>query len=363
MKPGSLPALALMACLCISACSQQNKFINPVEEGITESVYASGMVKAKNQYQLYATVSGIIKDVLVKEGDEVKKGSPIYRINNEQVRLSVENAQLAASFSAVENNQSRFEELKASLNFAASKYRTDSSLFLRQQTLWSQGIGTRNELEQRQLAMENSASNLDIAQKKYDELTRQIQFNAKQAKKNLEITKAQENDFLIKSESDGRVFQLMKEKGETVNPQQPIATLGDSTAFQLELLVDEYDIAQIKLNQQIIVRLDSYKGKVFEARISKINPIMDERTRSFVVEAVFTNSPEKLYPNLSVETNIVLQSKPKTLTIPRTYLVQDSFVLLENKEKRKVTTGLMDYRKVEITGGLTVTDKLIEPKP
>ncbi|KYP13194.1 HlyD family efflux transporter periplasmic adaptor subunit, partial [Flavihumibacter sp. CACIAM 22H1] len=224
-----------------------------------------------------------------------------------------------------------------------------------------QGIGTRNELEQRQLAMENSAANLEIARRQYNELERQIRFTAQQARKNLAISREQQNDFIIKSESDGRVYKLLKEKGETVNLQQPIATIGNPDAFILELLVDEYDIARISEGQKVIVQMDSYKGQVFEARLTKIDPIMDERTRSFLVEASFIQAPEKLYPNLSAEANIVVQSKPKTLTIPRTYLVQDSFVLLENKEKRKVKTGLKDYQLVEILEGITVHDHLLDP--
>ena len=146
-----------------------------------------------------------------------------------------------------------------------------------------------------------------------------------------------------------------------MNLQQPIATIGDAGEFILELLVDEYDIARIKEGQKIIVQMDSYKGKIYEAVITRIDPIMDERTRSFLVEAGFINAPEKLYPNLSAEANIVVQTKEKTLTIPRNYLVQDSFVLLENKEKRKVTTGLKDYQIVEILDGITASDKLLDP--
>ena len=361
MKLTPFPAFLLLLLPVFSSCSDQENLIQPTEEGLTESVYASGTIKTRNQYQLYSTVSGIIEEVLVKEGDLVKKGSPIYKINNDLVRLNRENAQLAANYSAEENNRNRLKELKASLDFAISKFKTDSSLYKRQQELWNQGIGTRNELEQRELAMENAASNVESTRRRYDELERQIRFNAQQARKQLQITSTQQNDYIIKSESDGKVYKLLKEKGETVNPQQAIATMGDADNFILELLVDEYDIAKIKTGQKIIVTLDSYKGEVFEATLTRIDPIMDERTRSFLVEATFEKAPEKLYPNLSAEANIVIQTKAKTLTIPRNYLVQDSFVLLENKERRKVVTGLKDYKKVEILEGITASDKLVDP--
>ena len=130
-----------------------------------------------------------------------------------------------------------------------------------------------------------------------------------------------------------------------VNTQTPIAIIGDAESFILELQVDEYDIAQIRLGQKALISMDSYKGKVYEARITKINPIMNDRSRSFTVEAVFVTQPPSLYPNLTVESNILIHTKENALTIPRNYLFNDSLVILANKEKRKVTTGLKDYKK------------------
>ena len=80
-----------------------------------------------------------------------------------------------------------------------------------------------------------------------------------------------------------------------------------------------------------------------------------------MLDAVFVKGPAALYPNLTCEANIVIQQKEKALLIPRTYLLDGDQVLLENKEKRKVTTGLKDYQQVEIISGLTVNDIILKP--
>ena len=146
-----------------------------------------------------------------------------------------------------------------------------------------------------------------------------------------------------------------------VNTQSPVALVGDSSTFVLELQVDEYDIARIRPGQKILVSMDSYKGQVFEAVVEKINPLMSERSKSFTIDAGFITQPPALYPNLTCEANIVIQEKEKTLTIPRAYLLENNYVLLANKEKRKVTTGLKDYQKVEILSGVTVNDFILKP--
>jgi multidrug efflux pump subunit AcrA (membrane-fusion protein) len=107
--------------------------------------------------------------------------------------------------------------------------------------------------------------------------------------------------------------------------------------------------------------MDSYKGQVFEAKVSKIVPIMNERNKTFLIEADFNKAPEKLYPNLSAEANIVIQTKEQALLIPRNLLVDQQYVLLANGERRLVQTGLADYEQVEILSGITTADELLMP--
>ena len=146
-----------------------------------------------------------------------------------------------------------------------------------------------------------------------------------------------------------------------VNLQTPLAVVGGAGNFILELQVDEYDIEKIKPGQQILVTMDSYKNEVFEAEVTRVLPLMNERTRSFTIEAVFTKGPPALYPNLTTEANIVLQTRENTITIPRDFLVNDSTVMLADGKERKVVTGVMDFQKVEIINGLTTTDEIMKP--
>jgi multidrug efflux pump subunit AcrA (membrane-fusion protein) len=191
-------------------------------------------------------------------------------------------------------------------------------------------------------------------------MQKQVSFQAKQSQKNLQISKTITGDYTIKSEYDGKVYSILKEKGEMLNTQSPVALIGDAADFILELQVDEYDIAKIRLGQKIVLNMDSYKGEVFEAVVQKIDPLMSERSKSFTIEAAFTKQPPALYPNLTCEANIIIREKEKALTIPRSCLMEDDYVLMENNEKRKVTTGLKDYRKVEILNGLTVNDRILK---
>ncbi|WP_114779161.1 efflux RND transporter periplasmic adaptor subunit [Botryobacter ruber] len=345
----------------LASCKGEQETTTPTVEPITESVYASGIVKSRNQYQVFSKVNGLVQQVLVDEGDTVKQGEPIIRLVNETSRLSAENARLAAEYAALSANTEKLNELKANIDLAKTKRQHDSLLLVRQRNLWAEQIGTRVELEQKELAYKNSVTAHEAAILRYKDLKKQLNFAARQSQKNLQISRTQVNDFTITSETDGRVYSILKEPGEMVTTQAPVAVIGDADSFMLELQVDEYDIARVKPGQKVLLTLDSYRGQVFEAKVEKINPAMNERSRSFTVEAGFVTSPPALYPNLTTEANIVIQTKEKALTIPRPYLLDGAYVLTEDEEKKKVKTGLKDYEKVEILDGLTKNDVLLKP--
>ena len=354
-------ALLLYGLLFFS-CNDKTEKTKPVTENITESVYASAITKSKDQYQAFATVNGIINKIFVTENDLVKKGDPLIQVLDKSSTINRENASLAAGYADVNANREKLADAKNNITLAQSKCSNDSVLYQRQKNLWNENIGTRMEVEQRELAYKNSKTTLESEKIRYNDLLKQLEFNAKQAKNNLSISQSKESDFVIKSEMSGKVYSLIKVQGEMVNPQMPLAIIGDAAVFLLEMQIDEYDIAKIKLGQTVLLTMDSYKGEVFEAKVSKIIPLMNERSKSFTVEAEFVKQPPTLYPNLTAEANIIIQSKENALTIPRSYLINDSLVLIEKDKMKKVVTGLKDYQKVEIINGLTPNDFIFKPQ-
>lgn len=336
--------------------------MKPTIENIVESVYASGTVKSMDQYQVFSPVNGLVQKIFVSKGDTVKKDEPIMQVLSETARLNTENAQLTVENAAVSANRDKLNQQKATIELLKNKRANDSILLNRQRNLWSQDIGSRNDLDQRELNFKNDVESYDAAVFQYNDLLKQLQFAEAQAKKNLQINQSIAGDFTVRSQINGRVYDIEKEVGEMVTTQNPVAVIGGAHSFMLELQVDEYDIAKIKPGQKALLTMDSYRNQVFEARITRIIPIMNDRTRTFTAEAVFMTTPPSLYPYLTVEANIVIQTKENVLTIPRDYLAADSLVILSNGEKRKVVTGLKDYRKVEIISGLSAGDIIVKPE-
>ena len=344
------------------ACGKKQETSLPTVGPITESIYASGVLKTTDQYQAFVTVNGIVNEVLVQEGDSVHIGSPLLTITNETQRFSAENAALAANFNDLSANQGKLDEAKLVIETAKNKFRVDSSLYYRQKNLWNQQIGTKVDFELKELAYQTSRSNYLSAIQKYKDLKRALEFSSSQSKKNLQISTNQAQDFILRSKTNGIVYSILKSKGEIVTPQTPIAVIGNFRDFVLELQVDENDILRVQKGQKVVVTLDSYKKQVFEAEVTKLSEIMNERSKTFLVEAKFTKAPPKLFPNITFEANILLSQKDKVILVPRNFLKNDSIITLASGEERVVKIGLKDFQKAEVLSGLKATDEIVKPK-
>ncbi|MBK9639802.1 MAG: biotin/lipoyl-binding protein [Saprospiraceae bacterium] len=100
-------------------------------------------MRSKNQYQAFATVSGVINKLYVSEGDTVKKGTPILSISSEIQRLNRENAELNASFTDIQANQGKLSEAKMLIDFSFNKMKNDSSFISDKNLCGSRRLGQR----------------------------------------------------------------------------------------------------------------------------------------------------------------------------------------------------------------------------
>ena len=110
-------------------------------------------------------------------------------VSNETSKIARENASLAADYANLNTNQEKLADLQNSIVLAQSKYNNDSAIFKRQQNLWNQNIGSKFDLEQKELAYKNSKTALESVKLKYKDLLKQLKFNAEQSKNNLAISK------------------------------------------------------------------------------------------------------------------------------------------------------------------------------
>ena len=349
--------------LCLTSCGKKREKSLPIKTTITESVYSSVTIQPDSLYKAFAAVGGILEMNFVEEGEKVLKGSPIAQIINATPKLNTENARL--NLQLAKNNykgdNAVLKGIQEQINAAKLQVTNDSVNFYRQKSLWEQNIGSQVQFDNRKLAFELSGNNLSLLQSNYEQIRNELETKFKQAENNYKTSMIATKDFVVKSKINGTVYALYKNPGEIVNTMEPIASVGSSSNFIIEMLVDEVDIVKIRLGQMALITLDAYSSEVYEASISKIYPKKDERSQTFKIEAIFHNKPETLYPGLSGEGNIIIDRKEEALLIPKEFLIDEDKVETENGIVT-ITTGLQNLDHVEVISGIDATTYILKPE-
>jgi multidrug efflux pump subunit AcrA (membrane-fusion protein) len=345
------------------SCNSEVAKILPSKSTVTESVYSSVTVQPDSLYQAFAPVNGILDKNLVEEGDPVKKNTAIVQIIDNSPKLNSQNARLSYAL-AEENylgNAAILRSLEKEIANAKLKLVNDSINYYRQKNLWDRSIGSKAEFDTKKLAFEVSSNSVKILQENYFRTSNELKTRLNQANNNYKTSLIVAEDYTLRSKIEGKVYALYKNPGEIVSTMEPLAAVGSSHNFIIEMLVDEVDIVKVKLEQRVLVNLDAYKGRIFTAKVTKIFPKKDERNQTFKVEAAFDETPETVYPGLSGEANIIIAMKTNVLTLPKEYLTDGSKVRTENG-LTEVITGLEDLEVVEIISGITEDTWILKPE-
>lgn len=335
------------------------------EKQMTEAVYASGNILPQNEYKVFATADGILSQKMAQEGDEVKSNQVLFVIKNTQQNIRLGNAQDNYNIARQKYNLNSptLKELEVSIATAKTKMENDKINYERFKKLRKANVGTEADYDRAKLAYETSKNNYELQKARYESVKQDLLLNMQNAQSQVKLNAELNEDYLIRSLIEGRVFETYKEQGEVVRRGEAIALLGANKDVYIQLEVDELDIDKIKLNQEVLIKIDVYKDKVFKARITKIYQMLNKRNQSFRVDAKFIDEYPSVYSGLTVEANIIIQEKSKALAVPKSFLVgQDSIWILKNEreEKVKIKKGIENFEWVEVLKGIDKNTKIIK---
>jgi RND family efflux transporter MFP subunit len=358
--------LLITATIFVASCGNKANTYTPEYKSLTEAVYASGMVLPQNEYQVMSMGDGILVDILIKEGDYVKKDQPLFRIKSETMDARFQNA--VNIYKVAQNNYSNqspvLNELNSVLKVSREKLKNDSVYFSKAKILFEKNAISKNDYDKASLSFISSENDYNAKLQVYNRTKDQLYLELKNAESQFIITQEDKNNYLIRSYIDGMVYEVYKEPGETARRNEPLALIADASKVYIQLDIDEEDITKIKVGQEVLVKMDIYRGQIFRARINKVYPRLQVKNQSFRVDAYFTDSIPPLYSGITAEANIIIQEKERALVVPKSYLVnEDSLWIKQNgkKIKVKVKKGAENYEWVEVLEGLTENTKVLQP--
>lgn len=363
MKHSFLFILLVVAAFVSCKSSEEDASIKPTVRDISEYVYASANIVSQDKYQCRPSNSGIIQDILIKKGDKVKKGQLLFRISataNAKNKLTNATLNLEEMKTNLYGSNSKLNSIKIEIERIEEQNSIDSVNYERRLRLWNQEIGNKSELERSLLTYQSSTSRLESLHLEYDQLKLNLDNSYERAKNQVNTERSSLGDLEVRSQIDGEVFNVLKEVGEFISPQEIFAAIGSVNSFIINMNIDEVDISKIEIGDTAIISLEAYPDKVFESTLSYISNIKDQSTQTFVAESIFTESPTKLFNGLAGEANILVARRKNARVIPSAYLTRGNRVVTEDGEII-VRTGVKNLEFVEIIEGVDTSTTLIKP--
>jgi RND family efflux transporter MFP subunit len=307
------------------------------------SLTASGYVVAQRKAAVASKGTGRLIWLGVVEGDKVKKGQIIGRLEDNDIHALLDQA-------------------KANLLLTQADLKDADNSYNREKALLKTGSATKMEV--------------DAAEARYLRVIASIEA----AKSNINSQEIALENMLIRAPFDGTVLTKNADIGEIVSPlgasstsRAAIVTMADMSSLEVEADVSESNIEKIKINQESDIVLDAYPDKSYEGYVSKIIPTADRSKATVMVKVGFKHYDDRVLPEMSAKV-LFLSDKPKdeakdekpALIVPMTSLTNRGgrdVVYLVREEKTvevSVTTGRKFNAYVEITSGITDGDKVID---
>ena len=307
------------------------------------SLTASGYVVAQRKAAVASKGTGRLIWLGVVEGDKVKKGQIIGRLEDNDIHALLDQA-------------------KANLLLTQADLKDAENSYNREKALLKTGSATKMEV--------------DAAEARYLRVLASIDA----AKANISSQEIALENMLIRAPFDGTVLTKNADIGEIVSPlgaslnsRAAIVTMADMSSLEVEADVSESNIEKIKVNQECDIVLDAYPDKSYEGYVAKIIPTADRSKATVMVKVGFKHYDERVLPEMSAKV-LFLSDKPKdevkdeksALIVPMTSVTNREcrdVVYLVREEKAvevPITTGRKFNAYVEITSGISDGDKVID---
>jgi HlyD family secretion protein len=319
-------------------------------------VTSSGEIKPKNYINIGANAMGNITEILVKEGDHVRKGQLLARVENTQptadvaayqASVSSAEADTTASEAGLKAADENIHTMEAGLEHDKADLDRMKADFDRAQELFNEKLLARQDFELKKFTYEAQKAQITQSEAKIVQARAQREQNAAQVSSTQRhIAQARANlnrfaDVLRKYDSvaplDGVVTNLPVRVGESVVPGiqnsegSVIMTIADMSVITAEVKVDETDIVSVHLGQVADITIDAIPNKTFKGHVTEIgdtailrstglaasqSAISSQEAKDFKVVIAMDNPPEEVRPGLSCTAKVTTATRANAVTIP-----------------------------------------------
>jgi len=350
---------------------------------LIDGVNASGRVEPLARVAVMSRASGIIKELLVEEGDVVKRGQVLAELDREQTeaQLAQQRAEQASAQARVAASEARLAEARVRQEDPELEFREREAKRLAQ--LYESGDVTLVQRDEAARALAEIEFRLAQVRASLPVLEASIA----EARANLDSTNAAVDrgetalrESTIRSPIDGVVLLRLKEIGDGVSSiltaggnATQLMSLGDLSEMYIEARVDEVDLGRIAVGMAVLVTVDAHRGETLTGEVLRIAPsgsVDNNGIVTFVVRVSVLDPDQLLKPDMTADVKLVVDRREGALTLPHRALRREEdgtwsverVAALDSVEVVPVELGLSDGLMTEVVSGLGEGDEVLLPR-
>ena len=353
-----------------------------VERGdLAKSVVATGRIEPISKVEIKSKANGIVKELKVDVGARVKIDQVLVELDRDnlaarlrEARAALGGADASLTASAAELEKNKVEAEGPDVPFARRNVERADRLFKDALISQQQVEDAKSLLDQavnRQLA---ARTQLGVGQAK----VAQARAAVAAAQAALERAEEEYNNATIRSPIDGMVLARPVEIGSPVSSilnlganGTLVMVLGDISKVYVRGNVDEADIGTVRLGQSARIKVETFRDKQFEGKITQISPMGTDKDNviSFEVKVSIDNSAGELLANMTANAEIILEQHRNTLIVPEAAVIYDNKRNASvdvvapgsktGKDRRPIQVGVSNGTKTQVLSGLTEGQKVI----
>ncbi len=379
--------IVLLIAVGVFAATRGGTKIDPsklakVEKGdLAKSVVATGKVTPITKVEVKSKASGIVKKLLVDYGDRVKKGQLLAQLDKIEIEAQVEQSHAALEAAQANLKSSQADSERAKVDAEGPDVPLLKRAYDRATGMAKDGVVSTSALEDAQKNYELALNKQNVSKAQVTVLKAKIaqaQAQVAQDQANLKQLEEQLSYTDIISPIDGIVLSRDVQMGDAVSSilvlgssATLVMTLGDTSEVYVKGKVDESDIGKVYLGQRARIKVESFKDKTFDGKVTKISPMGVEKDNvtTFEVRASIQNPGGELKAEMTANAEIILEEHKNVLQIPEGAILYDKDKKAsvempdpkgkEGKNKVAVNIGISNGAKTEVLSGLKEGDQVV----
>jgi HlyD family secretion protein len=339
---------------------------------IMSSISTNGKMEPTNNFQSRTVGPSLVSEVLVKEGDHVKAGQLLIRLDEAEAQSQLAHARAQeraaeADMIAIRRGGSQEEILTNQSSTAKAKTELDAAQrnYEAMKRLQATQAASAGEVAEAQNRVTRAQADLKLLQDK----TTGRYSNAEVARAQAAVADAKASvaaaeDIVrhanVVSPNAGIVYSVPVKKGAFVNSGDLLVQVADLEKMQVHAFIDEPEIGKLRVGQKVTVTWDAIPGRTWTGEVSHVPTTVVPRGTRSVGEVVCNvdNADLKLLPNINVNVNVIIAEQEKALTVSREAVLMDGnkhyvYVVEDGHlKKTEVETSLSSPTRIEVTKGL-----------